>query len=906
MRDIHPKQKLYLNDSENNPWFVTKGKRKTEVVLERWLFELNRAFLEQQEENGNDIQEEEEVEEEEDNNNNNNHRHHPDHHHHNDNNNYSSSNDPTSDEPLPAIYKKCIVLFRDLFTYINLLPATKLRKTIDNYNIDDHGSKVSYQNLRIGIRILKGNQPISSKGRIGLSKELISTYTNISNESDDLRPHLSDEKFKSIDTPFGNFKVSVQYRKDTNFYLNKKVSEVENTAGSSNIAEVDENQNKRVSLLSNQSGSPPIENVANHQQHQQQIQQHKQESHAKVQPQQTTLQRPSLDVLQNPEGKQVAKAIPIINRSSSNVSLAALLRNVKGNQSSTSYNIGSYNAGTSIPKSFTSSYAGSLVSNNFSSNAIPISPNNNYQQQQQYIADYQIGSTGSQPKYSSSFSSRHKFQPGQQRKSFMIGNNSSQSNNAISRNPSLESRRYSDLEPPSQLYIDDDINDFIKLVDNKKDLKVGASPNTTNLNDSLLKFKSMRTSNNILGESVGDGAMINSNSPPASDSSQKARLSSLPPSSYSIGSNYSISMNRVGSFTNGIPATAVAARAMSPQVSSNHQYSIPSNSPHSHSGNMPTIPSRLSGSLLPSNNNNNNFSNESTKVSPNSGVIGSYHNNRHNHNNSNLSLHHRGSSNELDYYNGNYDETARLSSLPQHIGVGISGAADINYYNRQHGFDYGNFQHQQHLNYDIGSAPLPIMASPFASSGSASGGGGGGGGGVILGNQSNPYLPQPNAYSYTLHNNYNFNDALPQLGGRNAAFNGGGDNSTFAEIDNRLIAHRYKPNSNNTFNNTNNNNRALIRHNSSGINLPSLQNYVSRPSMAITTTTNAYAKMNNFNLGNEDGDGGEGDNAQLGAEVVAHRREMEQANDREREEEDANIDDDIIFPLHDIDIGKDE
>lgn len=256
LRDIHPKQKLYLNDSENNPWFVTKGKRKTEVVLERWLFELNRAFLEQQEENGNDIQEEEEVEEEEDNNNNNNHRHHPDHHHHNDNNNYSSSNDPTSDEPLPAIYKKCIVLFRDLFTYINLLPATKLRKTIDNYNIDDHGSKVSYQNLRIGIRILKGNQPISSKGRIGLSKELISTYTNISNESDDLRPHLSDEKFKSIDTPFGSFKVSVQYRKDTNFYLNKKVSEVENTAGSPNIAEVDENQNKRVSLLSNQSGSP--------------------------------------------------------------------------------------------------------------------------------------------------------------------------------------------------------------------------------------------------------------------------------------------------------------------------------------------------------------------------------------------------------------------------------------------------------------------------------------------------------------------------------------------------------------------------------------------------------------------------------------------------------------------------
>lgn len=139
---------LYLEDN------IITTKKKSEIVLERWLIKL-------------------------------------------DLNNYDNEL-----IDLPLIYKNLIVLFRCLYTLIGLLPASKLTES----NLQD----------RVKLKILNGSKAITSKGRFGLSRPLVSNKPEVDIvESKDLLPVL---------TPIGSLDLSVSYRKNCNFRLYENIN----------------------------------------------------------------------------------------------------------------------------------------------------------------------------------------------------------------------------------------------------------------------------------------------------------------------------------------------------------------------------------------------------------------------------------------------------------------------------------------------------------------------------------------------------------------------------------------------------------------------------------------------------------------------------------------------------------
>lgn len=162
MRHLSPNQTLVLEDALGKRWNASFGGRKTEVVLERWVIEIQRP------EGG-------------------------------------SQGSPASSTELPMAYKKCILLFRSLYTYCRLLPAWTLQKRLSK-------SKLSTSPLRIGCRVLNGSQPISSRGRVGLSKLIAGTSS-----PSDKDAHLQTFSFDPVEIPSGVFKISVSYRVNCNF-----------------------------------------------------------------------------------------------------------------------------------------------------------------------------------------------------------------------------------------------------------------------------------------------------------------------------------------------------------------------------------------------------------------------------------------------------------------------------------------------------------------------------------------------------------------------------------------------------------------------------------------------------------------------------------------------------------------
>jgi len=99
---------------------------------------------------------------------------------------------------LPTIYKKCIVFFRSLYATAKFLPAWKFVKTI-NKNGTANGS------LRLNCRIVVGG--IQSPGFDALTHPL---YENSS-------PVVTEYPLGTTDTPAGLFSAGVSYRNDCNF-----------------------------------------------------------------------------------------------------------------------------------------------------------------------------------------------------------------------------------------------------------------------------------------------------------------------------------------------------------------------------------------------------------------------------------------------------------------------------------------------------------------------------------------------------------------------------------------------------------------------------------------------------------------------------------------------------------------
>ncbi|KAG0664867.1 autophagy protein 13 [Monosporozyma unispora] len=163
LRNLPESFLVRLMDKDGNLWSVCKGTKKTEIVLERWLIELDNTTAK-----GRDVAL--------------------------DSNDYNSLNNQIS------------LLLRYLHTLIQLLPINSLISSINK------------QYLSIGTRIIDGSKPILSKGRIGLSKPIISSYSNQINETN-IPKRLEQKKITPVWTKFGLLRVSVSYRRECKFEL---------------------------------------------------------------------------------------------------------------------------------------------------------------------------------------------------------------------------------------------------------------------------------------------------------------------------------------------------------------------------------------------------------------------------------------------------------------------------------------------------------------------------------------------------------------------------------------------------------------------------------------------------------------------------------------------------------------
>lgn len=167
LRGVGPSQWVSLKDDDGNAWNVCRGTKKSEIVLERWLIELDKSSA-------------------------------------------SFKGHKPTVEDSSGFTSQLILLFRYLYTLIQLLPANDLHVSLSK------ASETQGSLIQISTRVLDGSKPILSKGRIGLSKPIISTYSNVINESN-VPSHLEQRKITPVWTKFGLLRISVSYRHDCHF-----------------------------------------------------------------------------------------------------------------------------------------------------------------------------------------------------------------------------------------------------------------------------------------------------------------------------------------------------------------------------------------------------------------------------------------------------------------------------------------------------------------------------------------------------------------------------------------------------------------------------------------------------------------------------------------------------------------
>jgi autophagy-related protein 13 len=101
---------------------------------------------------------------------------------------------------LPTVYKKSIVLFRSLYTYSKFLPAWKFEKRLAKL-------KLNQSALRVNCRIINGDEFAVSSKRDGLNTPLFEGAGSVTEEF----------SFGTIDSPAGPFTVKVSYRTSCEF-----------------------------------------------------------------------------------------------------------------------------------------------------------------------------------------------------------------------------------------------------------------------------------------------------------------------------------------------------------------------------------------------------------------------------------------------------------------------------------------------------------------------------------------------------------------------------------------------------------------------------------------------------------------------------------------------------------------
>lgn len=487
--DLHqltPRQTLVLRSKAGENWVVTKGGgKKQEVVLERWLVEFDTADV-----SGEIVDE------------------------------------------LPYIYKQAIIVLRSLFCYSKLMPAFKLKQDLKKLR------------LQLCNKILDGRNPISSKGRVGLSKPIISTS----------EPHVDLKYFQPIRTSLGTLHVSMAYRRDCDFIVYDSEELL-----STHFKSLDEKSPPPVQVHTSQ------QTIQHHLQNQLQ-QQSLQQSLLLLTSLSQLQSRKSDDTFVNDNEKRDSitagtgttptnRVLQLEKRASTSISPVSVNSQIaskeysesprrKSSTGSTKHtiqpfktgsilsspppvsHIGSINLPSSVERriSITSNKSNAslaaLLRKPSSSSAIPIL--NSGSSSSPYHAQFniprsvalshgsnlghdEIDSSGNTPRFSSSFGSKasRRFSNTSVRHSI--------TNSMLATSQGLTGS--SSSVPPtslSGLYVNDDISDFLRMIDDTSDLKLGSfsgsgGTSTSHTNDSmdaLNRFQLLRSQHQQLGDSV--------------------------------------------------------------------------------------------------------------------------------------------------------------------------------------------------------------------------------------------------------------------------------------------------------------------------------------------------------------------------------------------------------------------
>ncbi|SCV05115.1 LANO_0H00364g1_1 [Lachancea nothofagi CBS 11611] len=467
---LSPSQSIVLKDQDGNPWNVCKGTKKSEIMLERWLIQL---------ESGDD----------------------PSLPHRGDIDAALDYKDPNSDSGLglssesftdiQEIYRQLVLLFRYLYTLVGLLPASDLHVRLSKPVTTSGMSSPVY----VGCRVLDGSKPIVSKGRIGLSKPLIATYSNVINETN-LPAHLEQRKITPIRTKYGSLRISVSYRRDADFHVNDNEEYYANQFGNfasdsrptrSNNPMVTNSSLRRVSMNSQRSMSvSPNTNIS-----------------------------PNLLAEQSPHKKAVAPTRQFQPFKAGSVGSGSIPQVIQSNLSRNP-------SGTSV--------VATLRAQRSSNGSITTTTNPLHES---HLEPSSIGS-GSLSKYSSSF--------GRLRRQ-----------SSVRRSDSVErpQKPTKNNESPSG-----DLLEFMKFLDDRKELKSKNNDKVTkaNLSSSLLKFQGMKTNNHNLST---DLSMSMSMERPQIGQQRHRSNSHSPNSSFSPSIQYSsiplrLSQSRSNSYRNDI------------------------------------------------------------------------------------------------------------------------------------------------------------------------------------------------------------------------------------------------------------------------------------------------------------------------------------------------------------------
>lgn len=496
---LSPHEHIVLEDDSKSVWPVSEGEQK-EIVVERWLvkFDCNLSF---------------------------------------------TLRPSAAADELPLMYKQAIILLRTIYTLVRLLPSFKLRKLM---------SKPSGRNLALVNHFLDGSQPVTSRNRIGLSKSIIPQH--LLGES-----HLTQRDFTPIETSLGTLSVSVVYRNHYKFRAQDQEERLSNQFAISDKEEVTsaflhfESAESPVKVLSGTStigsrvtsqridGKTPFRGSFEQfrerflvlpctSDHLERLQ--LSPSRGGTTPKGTAHTRPAIQpfrvgsiggtspphqgshspVLSNVHGSVVERRVSITsNRSGSNASLIALLRNPRVSSSSTPGAVGGASNTALLPRSIASSHASHLPQEDTG------------------------GEIAGTPKFLSSFGLRQsrRFSSTSGRAGAPVGvevtlahtgsnyyNGANYSNYNVNTNNLYMGASF-DLNlscaPSSGLYIDDDISSFVRMIDGKLELRLSTSNSDARTTppgdshtpaDALNRFHLLKSQYQQLGDSVNASLVL--------------------------------------------------------------------------------------------------------------------------------------------------------------------------------------------------------------------------------------------------------------------------------------------------------------------------------------------------------------------------------------------------------------